>query len=479
MGVKKTIDISECVDTGYYELATYTYENGNKKLLDRTSVAVVEDTDFVDDKSTSKFAINSHIFQGYWNNENFLLEDEIKKLGVKNVRDGHYWSAMSTEEGVLNPPETAFMNAADDNGIGTYIVGGFTNSVYMEENEIAPETTKAINAFCDYARKICETYKQQGIKLEVFEVWNEYWSWYWDYSVENYGAIDSGAKYAKLYKAVYEALKDDYPEVKIAAGFARDNVTYLDWNEKAMAVDGMSDALSLATLHAYGGVDHMLSADNRPEFVSPIATDDPITELRTLLDSKGCQEVELWLTETGYSSLPIDINGDTVVISNSSEHHTNRFCVTEKEAAMFMPRLLLLALSKGTERVYTYQVVDYPFEDVSHENYYGLLRDETAACGLYSPKPQYVSYAVLIRALDGMDYKSVTINNSCYRYEFGNATEGVSVLYSIDGEKTYQYETATPVEVTDIMGNKKTLTPVNGKVTLTLDGNVQYVRAAE
>ena len=76
-----------------------------------------------------------------------------------------------------------------------------------------------------------------------------------------------------------------------------------------------------------------------------------------------------------------------------------------------------------------------------------------------------------------MKYSSKEIIDNVYRYEFTNGDDNVSVLYSRSGTANYIYETETAVKVTDIMGRQQLIYPVNGVVTIPLDGNVKYIKA--
>lgn len=47
--------------------------------------------------------------------------------------------------------------------------------------------------------------------------------------------------------------------------------------------------------------------------------------------------------------------------------------------------------------------------------------------------------------------------------------------YSIGNDAVYEYSTDTAVEVTDIMGKKIVVNPIDGKVKININGNVQYI----
>ncbi len=482
-GVNMTLDFAPDTDIGYYEIVLYTYENGVRKNLDRTSVAVVSDvSEITDTKDTSKFGINAHIFQGYWNNTIDLVGDEILKLGVKSVRDGYYWGRMSTEAGVINAPPTDFIKEIKKNGMSAYLNAGYQNKVYQDVDggEIAPETDTAINAFADYILKLYETFDKEDADLVAMEVWNEYWGWYWDY--DEYCAIESWDQYANLYNKTYARVIEKCPDAKLAIGFLGTlyREDYGRWDPKVMEqVPG--NTVGVATIHSYASTGITGPIGDRekdnPEEKSSMPTNLP--EFRAMLDSKGGENVEIWLTETGMASLPIDVDGNLIRADLNPATHTNRFCVSEQRAGQVIPRIVLIGLANGCTRVYPYQIIDHQYDIWTHESFFGMLRNEETVCGLRSPKPQYVTYAVMVRELDDVEFKSYEKQaNDCYRYEFANDSgKKVTVLLSLKDGVSYDYETDTAIEVTDIVGNKRTLTPVDGKVTLTLDQNVQYISA--
>ena len=150
------------LEPGYYEVVTCISDTSEVKTTDRTSFAVVEDTEFTDNKDTSMFGINTHISAGYFRNTTDLLADEVYKLGVKNVRDHYAWSRLSTEEGVITftDNDKAFIEELKKYDIGALMASGFNNSVYMEEGVKVPLTKKAIDGFANYAKAVVDTFAE-------------------------------------------------------------------------------------------------------------------------------------------------------------------------------------------------------------------------------------------------------------------------------------------------------------------------------
>ena len=258
----------------------------------------------------------------------------------------------------------------------------------------------------------------------------------------------------------------------MTVGFVNTSFGHNLWNWRVLTSGNVKNRLDFATVHAYVGNNFWESDESRPEVIGKVET--AINDLKSILEFNGLGNLDIKLTETGCSSLPIDVNGDAIR-HESSGAISSRSCVTEKEAGMYLPRCVLIALSNGVKSVYPYQLTDGKYDLASHESFFGLLRGEGTVCGLYSPKPQYVSYATLIRVLDGTRFVSSEIKGDCYKYVFEGNGKKVTALYSIGNDMRYEYNTDDSVVVTEMMGKTKTVTPVDGKIELVLTGSVQYI----
>lgn len=454
------------LEPGYYEIVTCISDNTEVKMTDRTSFAIVEDTEFTDNKDTSMFGINTHISAGYFRNTTDLLADEVYKLGVKNVRDHYAWSRLSTEEGVITftDNDKAFIEELKKYDIGALMASGFNNSVYMEEGTKVPLTEKAIEGFVNYTKAVVDIFAEKNYPLSELEIWNEYWSW--DKS------SNSAQNYARLFDSVYDKIHSEYPSLNLTVGFNNEEEEFNYWNDSVINSGNVKEQIGLATVHAYNGMNLWESSEIRPEVIGKI--EGSLKDLRSVLGDNGLEKLEIRLTETGNSSLPIDVNGEPIHCEINGSL-SSKYCITEKEAAMYLPRCVLLGLANGAESVYPYQLTDGSYNISTHESFFGLLRGDGTVCGLYSPKPQYVSYATIIRALDGTEFSSLEIDGDCYSYSFIGENKVVTAVYSIGDDISYEYYTNSPVEVTDIMGKTRIVDPIDGKVEIILTGNVQYI----
>ena len=445
---------------------SYIEKDAVKTATGRTSFAIVDDAEISADKESSMFGINTHISAGYFRNTTELLADEVYKLGVKNVRDHYAWSRVSTEEDVITFTDTdkAFITELKNLGIGALMASGFNNGVYMEEGVKVPLTEKALKGYAEYCKAVLDTFTELEYPISALEIWNEYWSW--DKSVS------SAENYANLFDTVYDKVRSEYPTLDLTVGFNNVANEFNNWNDNVINSGNVKNRIGLATVHAYGGINLWESDEIRPEVIGKI--ESSMNDLRSVLNNNGLEKIDIRLTETGYSSLPIDVNGESIHYQGNGAL-SSKYCVTEKEAAMLVPRCVLIGLSKGAKSVYPYQLTDGSYNITTHESFFGMLRGDGTVCGLYSPKPQYSSYAALIRALDGTEFGALEINGDCYAYNFSGEHKSVIAVYSIGEAESYEYYTSNPVEVIDIMGKKRTLTPENGKIELTIDGNVQYI----
>lgn len=257
----------------------------------------------------------------------------------------------------------------------------------------------------------------------------------------------------------------------MAIGFNNTADGYNEWNDAVLKQANVKDNLGLATIHAYAGVNNSTNpGEHRPEVLGKI--DSSMDQLKETLADNGMSDMGISLTETGYSSFPIDVNGDTIYYEVKGAL-SKRYCVTEKEAGMLLPRCVLLGLANGAKDVYPYQLTDGSYDIETHESFFGLLRGDGTVCGLYSPKPQYVSYAALIRALDGTTFDSVEIDGTKYCYVFKGTEKTVSAVYDSEEESTATVTSSTAFTVTDLMG-KKVSYPA-GTHTINLSGSVLYI----
>lgn len=100
-------------------------------------------------------------------------------------------------------------------------------------------------------------------------------------------------------------------------------------------------------------------------------------------------------SRTGTSSTIVTEAGYQNAINTTSGHHP----VSEGVAATYLPRMLAEHVLAGTERVYTYELIDGAIDEskADIEAHFGLLRHD------WSPKPAYTAMKNMLALLDDTD----------------------------------------------------------------------------
>lgn len=235
--------------------------------------------------------------------------------------------------------------------------------------------------------------------------------------------------------------------------------TDIDGWSKPLIESGLTEYIDAVALHRYGVSYRAENPVHLPE--DDIVTSE-IKKIRELLDANGGENKPIWLTETGYTTT------------------INKYGVSEYEQAKYLPRLLLNFISEGAQKVFWYDllddgVTDYADKGATHEYHFGLLRSKLNEMGGYSPKPAYVTYGVLTRALDGKFFSEKQIKDeNIYRYIFRNDNSETSALCAVSNTEV-TLKADNKLTVTDIMGRKSELIPENGEITFILTGEMIYI----
>ncbi|MGN0179321.1 MAG: sugar-binding protein [Monoglobaceae bacterium] len=161
----------------------------------------------------------------------------------------------------------------------------------------------------------------------------------------------------------------------------------------------------------------------------------------------------IWITETGYPTYAD---------------------MSEKTAAEYTVPLMVNALSVGVERVFWYNLADYGISETDKEHHFGLMRYPTNSLGAHTAKLSFSALAVLAREITRYKYGE---NRSCDEFKwhtFVNGDSAKSILWSYE-KQSVSVKTDTPLEITDFMGNRKTLYPDGGRVILTLENDPVYI----
>ena len=400
--------------------------------------------------SDSYFGMNMHMYRGSTGDKNgwgYNLIKNAYSIGAMTVRDGREWTDAENPKDTYSFKYGQFMNMITDRNMDYIMVTGFTNENY--DGGLPPYTAEGIQGFANYSKAAFDNYS--GF-LKYQEMFNEWWKYSDDGLSEVKGTYD---EYLEVAKSVYETIdKGNYPDAVLFGEFGRDTE---GWN-KPLIEAGIIDYMDAAAIHRYGV---SYGTDNPVHIPESSEVSAEMKELRSLMDENGGADKPIWVTETGYNT------------------SINKYGVTEIEQAKYLPRLLLNFIAEGAEKVFWYDLLDDGYVQstagANHEYHFGLLRSKQNEMGAYSPKPAYVAYGVLTRALDGKTFSErEIINNNIYRYKFSDGTQETSALCAVSNTEVTLYTTDT-LKVTDIMGKTKELTPENGKVTFVLTGEMIYI----
>jgi hypothetical protein len=412
---------------GWYKLVIKSRKNGNTLITKETSFAIVSAFD-LSTVNESPFMVQTHA----WQSTDTLIPI-AKRIGVKNVRDVIRWEWVELTKDVYTFPakQDSFVAQLTRNNLKPYLTLALYNRLY--DSGLAPVSPEARLAFAQYCKQVLSRYPS----IQQVEIWNEP-----DIGTFSKGLTTDAEKanfYFNLLKASYELLHPLFPQVKIT-GFVVSDVA--------------SDAL-LDSIYNKGALNYM--DEYAFHAYTPVPEDivNDITRHRTIMKSwNNDQTIPLNLSETGFTT----------------------FSHTETNQANYLPRRIVNALANGISKVSIYNLQNKSTLNDS-EGMYGLIRHPNDSKGAYVPKPAFVAYAVLTRQLTGTQfaYQEQLSPGNIYSFVFKKGTDTVRCMYAIPDAQV-KFQTTTNITVTDIMGTKTTLVPVNGEVYLTLNKDMVYVQ---
>lgn len=371
----------------------------------------------------------------------------LARLGAGAIRDEMYWDQVESERGrhQLNERFAAWHAAAQAAGLEVLQLLTFANPLY--DSGKTPHSAAGIAAFADYAGAL---HRLLGGKACAWEVWNEYNGSFCD----GPAAEDRPRSYAALLKAAAQRLRRDDPRARIVGGAAV--LQPLPWFEDLCAAGFIAD-LDAVAIHPYR---------HRPEGV-----EREIGELRALLARHGGTDTAIWATETGTESF--------------AEHDWERglglFERSREESARYLVRQFALLRLAGCSRVFWYVAAD-----TGSFRTMGLLRQEedVAGTGPFAATATAVAYAVFadqvgVRPCRGREAATPYSRTWCLRFAADGAAAGedVRVCWSTVAS-ALELRADAPLQAVGIMGDVRTLAPVDGVVRLPTCPEAVYVRGA-
>ncbi|MFD0714352.1 S-layer homology domain-containing protein [Paenibacillus sp. GCM10027626] len=422
------------VESGYYRLHLTAELEGSPTASAETVFAVLAPFD-LGQVSDSPFGAATHFGQ-WWEPELIPL---IRQAGMKNVRDEMYWGYVEPQKDVYQFPESydKYMNQLKVHDLDPLIVFSYTNNLY--DGGSTPYTDEGRQGFANYGQAILRQYDDQ---IKWVEVYNEF----------NIGPGDLGdgpadskpEYYYKLLEKTYNTVKAEDPNI-IVVGPTAAQIPW-EWMEELFALGGLRymDAVSV---HPYRYPD------------TPEGLVAELTRLQNLIRKyNNGQPKPIWMTEMGWPT-QLDHRG-----------------VTETRQASYVVRSHVGALANGVEKYFWYDFMNDGLQTDNSEDNFGLIRHPKDPLGAYTPKPGYVSYSVMARELTGANYVAQdSYGDDIMSYLFNKNGEALRVMWALE-DYIVAVETDQPLEVTDIMGNRETFIPQQGKVYLTLSGEPLYVK---
>ena len=422
---------------GYYLLRVIPHLPGGAAADVYTSFAIVRPHASADPLS-SPFGAMTHFAQGM----SLDVLPLLKKIGICSNRDEHYWADVEKTKGVyrFSDYDNAYMKACQDNGVHPLIELTFGNKYY--DDPAGPSTPAGYKGYGDYAQAIL---KQYGKQIHWLEVWNEY-NGSWQPPIAR---TDFAKYYTEMLKVAYARIKEARPDVKVLGGAAV--LVPLPYFEEIFKNGGL-DFMDAVVIHPYRG--------------TPEGVDREVADLQELIRTYNQgRDKPIWVTETGrYTQDEFDW-----------EKGRQMYEMGRAEGARYLPRQYTLLLKQKVAKIYWYLASD-------HMNFVGmgLLRsygNEASGMGRLAVAPSYVSYANLIRELDGASYVEQEANQAYTRvhvYLFRRGNENIRVCWATRPARV-EFKSARPLTVSNLMGGETTVAPVHGVVTLNLNEDTVYV----
>ena len=441
---------------GLYLLAVRVESGAMRQILYRHVLVMAEPLDKV--SAESRLGVNAS--NGDW-------APVLRRLGVGWVRfENMKWPFVSPSPGVyrfdgsVKPWQVnhdAIFKGYRDAGLSVlpflFMTAGYASSAPADVKEgrrlfYPPQDPRqfAEFAFQVAARYGAKSHPAAALKsgdgksglgyLRVYEVWNEP-----NLTDPNWGAwVGTSQQYFDMLRAASEAVKRADPAAKVTnAGYAGIQVKTVDALRTHTYADGKHplDFVDILNVHFYSGriAPEAATDDFNANQSADIKAEEEFRRLAAWRD-RHKPDMPIWLTETGYDS-------------------AGPYGTDERTQAARLPRVVMLALANGMDKVFVYR------ESGSMASMHaasGLLRDDG------SMKPSWVTYATLVRQLDGVQGRAVKLpypdpNVRLYAWQRNGRT--LLTAWTIEGEAKLDLNLGRAT-VTDAFGRRREMDLTRG-----------------
>lgn len=289
-----------------------------------------------------------------------------------------------------------------------------------------------------FVRALVERYREA---VHAWEVWNEANIGFW---------LGTPAQYAELLRQAYEEVRGTDPAALVS--IAGTSGVPIEWF-KAVAAAGAGPFMDVVSVHPY-------RQPSPPEagLTADLVRIREWSRSRLSPAGSGVSDRPVWITEMGYHTLG------------------NAQAVSETNQAAYLVRAMVQAMAAGVERFFWYEFADGAVLAGDQEANFGLVYHDL------TPKPAYVAYAVLERALgQATAPRTVAFNERWLRaYAFDTPEGGVLVAWSLDGDHDVRWPALGALTITDLMGNRRMMQPGEGsQVAIPLSGTPVYLQGID
>lgn len=421
---------------GWYQVDLVATAADGTTLTAGTDLSVLEPYDF-SGSTDERLGVATH-YGMQWPVDSAPL---LARAGFSSARDEAYWAGQETTPGVFTwqPKVNAYQAKLDEIDVDQFHILSYGNPLYFADE--APSTPEGREAFARYALASVEKF---GTDDTIYEVWNE-----WNWRDRDGAAGASAAQYVALLEVVVPAVKAQYPDAVLVGPALAPMEDWEGWFREFANLGGLELVDAVST--------HPYTFPQAPEGSTRFG--GHIDTLRAIMAEHSIDK-PMYLSEVGWPT------------------STNSTGVSELTQAKHLVRAQLLALADDIERFTIYDFMDDGLDPAESEHRFGIVRNGNDPRGAFTPKPAYVSNAVLARQIDELPFdRTIDLGADVHDVVFAGEGREVHAVWSTAvGGGALAFSTGGPVTVTDFYGAETTLTPdANGTVTVSVGGEPVYV----
>lgn len=417
----------ERLGPGFYTVAINA-RVGAKEIQRTTTVGVVESMPYAGQLSGSPYGI--HLHYGDSRERDVAMIGTLAALGIGHVRGDVVWSKSEAERNrYVYPADTAAaMEALAAQGMTALQVPVYANRLYDDGK--TPSSPEGLAAYAAYTANILATFPSVGQTVEVYNEFDHFF---------NTGACGPTPE---CYIPMLDAVNAAAPEATTVGPSLAGMGFKWDWLNQFFALGGLS-RIDIITAHPY----------TQPEPAADLG--DDLERLKAMMEGAG-GEKPIWLTEMGWATVDD--------------------WVSDEEQAAYLVQTMATSFGHGVERVYWYEAVDQRSEPTDYEGNFGLFESSRAFAPLANaPKQAAVAQSVVAQMLEERQSDGRDALKGVESYRFSGAGDDLRVLWAPEGNKDVVLKTTHDVTVTDIFGTRKTLSPSEGKIRITVDSTPVYL----